>query len=533
MSPDPNKSSQSSKSASSPKSRTEAQANLAPETSSPAETMTDQSSKATLITPPTRMTTSDEAVSKPDGPDAVGSSQPSDHAIDDIPAPVIQAEPETSEDSGDSTDSDQTASQNSAAEVNPAEPSESSSEPIAESAVASQAAAEAESAEAKHPIRNSDSSEVGSSSDSDSQSNNPTDHQADSQTAPLRQQPIPPASEPMQYRAIGLVRGKYTPSEEQFTRGSILTDDGVIIDAVLLGRVMSLVKKHINLDESHLWVVYPRTRERDLELHMQIVGVWEPEKLNRAGGLGMDSAAHADDADEADDLDDSDDSDDSELESETELEAELDHSEPVEQEDAEASDSESAAEQTQAESSETADAATAPAMGVALTPPEELNDRYFSVRGEVVYQSEEEQRLLVKIRRAPKQGTTQARAFKVGLKGTLAGKALGYFWDLHVQREENELVVKEATQIGMVPPQKRKRDGSGGRRRGPGGPPRRGGSQAGGPPRKRWDNNREGGQSSSRPMRGDRPERSDRPAASSNPRPIPKPIKRRPKPEES
>ncbi|WP_225931151.1 hypothetical protein [Leptolyngbya sp. 7M] len=428
MSPDPNKSSQSSKSASSPKSRTEAQANLAPETSSPAEPMTDQSSKATLITPPTRMTTPDEAAPKPDGPNAVGSNQPSDHAMDAISAPMIPAEPETSEDSVDLTDSDETASQDSDAETNSAEPSASSSEPIAESAVASQATAGAESAEAKHPIRNSDSSEVGSSSDSDVQSNNPTDHQADSQTAPLRQQPIPPASEPMQYRAIGLVRGKYTPSEEQFTRGSILTDDGVIIDAVLLGRVMSLVKKHINLDESHLWVVYPRTRERDLELHMQIVGVWEPEKLNRAGGLG-DGAAHADDADEADeadDVDDSDDSDDSELESETELEAELDNSEPTEQEDAEASDPESAAEQTQAESSETADAAPAPAMGVALTPPEELNDRYFSVRGEVVYQSEEEQRLLVKIRRAPKQGTTQARAFKVGLKGTLAGKALGY-----------------------------------------------------------------------------------------------------------
>ena len=86
----------------------------------------------------------------------------------------------------------------------------------------------------------------------------------------------------MQYRAIGLVRGKYVASDEQFTRGSIFTDDGYEIGAVLLGRVMSLVKKHVNLEEPHLWVVYPRTKEKgDGDLHVQIVGVWEPENLNR------------------------------------------------------------------------------------------------------------------------------------------------------------------------------------------------------------------------------------------------------------
>ena len=95
----------------------------------------------------------------------------------------------------------------------------------------------------------------------------------------VRQHPIPPASEPMQYRAIGLVHGKYTPSDDQFTRGSITTDDGTLIDAVLLGRVMSLVRKHLDLTTAHLWVVYPRTREKVQDLHVQIVGVWEPEKL--------------------------------------------------------------------------------------------------------------------------------------------------------------------------------------------------------------------------------------------------------------
>src|SRR5689334_6494987 len=69
-----------------------------------------------------------------------------------------------------------------------------------------------------------------------------------------RQQPIPPPSEPMQYRAIGLVRGRYCASDEQFTQGILLTTDGVELNAVLLGRIMSLVKNHLDLEKEHLWV---------------------------------------------------------------------------------------------------------------------------------------------------------------------------------------------------------------------------------------------------------------------------------------
>jgi hypothetical protein len=97
-----------------------------------------------------------------------------------------------------------------------------------------------------------------------------------------RQQPIPPPSEPMQYRAIGLVRGRYAASEEQFTQGFLVTPDAAQIDAVLLGRIMSLVKNHLDLEQEHLWVVYPRTRQENDKLHLQIVGVWEPEKLAKS-----------------------------------------------------------------------------------------------------------------------------------------------------------------------------------------------------------------------------------------------------------
>jgi hypothetical protein len=91
------------------------------------------------------------------------------------------------------------------------------------------------------------------------------------------QQPIPSPSEPMQYRAIGLVRGVYQPSEEQFNRGTMVTEDGTHLDAVLLGQVMSLVKKYLDLEQPYLWVVYPRTRDKQETLHVQIVGVWSDE----------------------------------------------------------------------------------------------------------------------------------------------------------------------------------------------------------------------------------------------------------------
>lgn len=96
-----------------------------------------------------------------------------------------------------------------------------------------------------------------------------------------RTQPIPPPSHPRQYRAIGLIRGKYEVTGEQITQGKLTTSDGTEIEAVLLGRVISLVKKHLDLEKEHLWVVYPRTKVQDELLHVQIVGVWEPETLSQ------------------------------------------------------------------------------------------------------------------------------------------------------------------------------------------------------------------------------------------------------------
>jgi uncharacterized membrane protein YgcG len=245
----------------------------------------------------------------------------------------------------------------------------------------------------------------------------------------LVQRPIPAPSEPMQYRAIGLVRGTYTPSEEQFTRGVMLTDDGTEVEAVLLGRVMSLVKNHLALEKEHLWVVYPRTRDREGLLHLQVVGVWEPENLSQS----------------------------------------------------------------------TVDEAEVAEPEVAYQPSDEVEGNQFSIRGEIVYYSEEEKKTVVKITQAVrKKQDTEPKAFKLNLEGVLPGiKTIGYFWDLSVMRVDQALTIQSGSVIAIVPPQKnpfkrRRFTGGGGRRPGgPGGAGGRpsfgggGGGGAGGRPRPR------------------------------------------------
>lgn len=218
----------------------------------------------------------------------------------------------------------------------------------------------------------------------------------------MRQHPIRPPTEPRQYRAVGLVRGSYKPSEEQFTRGMLLTPDGSEIDAVLLGRVMSLVKNHLNLEEDHLWVVYPRTRQKQSNLHAQIMGVWEPEKL-------------------AEPL-------------EAPPEAPVDESPTT-----------------------TEDTVVAPSDRESLEPPPrdeaatpEVTDGYFSIRGEVVFQSQDQQYIVIKIKQSPRKDSEKPKFFKLQLQGTLPGKAVGHFWDLHVQRQGDILTIQDAQDMGII-----------------------------------------------------------------------------------
>jgi hypothetical protein len=200
--------------------------------------------------------------------------------------------------------------------------------------------------------------------------------------------PISPPSEPMQFRAIGLVQGKYHPSEERFNRGILEVEDGLWLDAVLLGQVMSLVKKYIDLERSYFWVVYPRTREKEQTLHLQVVGVWSADGFSPITGEEQ---------------------------------------------------------------------APAPAPEVSADLAQPIEDGYFSVRGQIVYQAHDKELLYVKIQqmaRKTKARDERNKAFKLKITGTLPQKAVGYFWDLDVKRQGNDLVLQSGTSIALMPVQK-------------------------------------------------------------------------------
>lgn len=217
-----------------------------------------------------------------------------------------------------------------------------------------------------------------------------------------RLHPIPAVSERLQYRAIGLVKGIYKPDLEQFNRGILVTSDGQEIETVLLGQVMNLIKKYLDLNTEHLWVVYPRTRDlarerkkeikkeprkssqpqapspKDIVLHLQIVGVWEPDILQQDSPLATDS----------------------------------------------------------------------------VTASVASDDGYFSIRGEVIFNSQDKKFVMVKIQQQPRKNADKGKAFKVRLEGVVEMKSPGYFWDLHAQRQGNRLVIQEANPVGVLPPRK-------------------------------------------------------------------------------
>jgi hypothetical protein len=191
------------------------------------------------------------------------------------------------------------------------------------------------------------------------------------------QHPIPPPTHDTQYRAIGLVWGVYQP-QDKLTRGEMILSENTRLETVLLGRVMSVVKKHINLDEPHLWVVYPRTRQKQDYLHLQVVGVWEPKTLkessHRAEQLEEETVSHVN-----------------------------------------------------------------------------AQAGYFSIRGEVIFYSEAQQKIIVKIKRF---GSEKNSFFKLKLNGTLPDEKenLGWFWDLDTQLKGDELVVTRAEKIAPLNP---------------------------------------------------------------------------------
>ncbi|MCC0179047.1 hypothetical protein I4641_18930 [Waterburya agarophytonicola K14] len=195
------------------------------------------------------------------------------------------------------------------------------------------------------------------------------------QSVSERKQPIPPPSHPKQYRAIGLIKARYQQSDDRMTQGTLITTDGAEIEAVLLGRIISLIKNHLDLEQEHLWVVYPRTKMKEDRLHAQIVGVWEPETLNQ----------------------------DEELEEDV---------------------------------------------------GEKAEHGYFSIRGEVIFYSTEEETIIIKIKQFPRKKDEKPKFFKLKLKGILGEKPLKRFWDVNVRLDGEDLIIQSATDLGFA--QKRK-----------------------------------------------------------------------------
>ena len=92
--------------------------------------------------------------------------------------------------------------------------------------------------------------------------------------------PIPKVTNKLQHRAIGIVNAVYKPHNlDELNKGTLIDDQGNEIETVVLGKALSLIKKYINLEKSHYWIVYPKNKNIQ-NLHLQILGIWDPYQLN-------------------------------------------------------------------------------------------------------------------------------------------------------------------------------------------------------------------------------------------------------------
>ncbi len=92
--------------------------------------------------------------------------------------------------------------------------------------------------------------------------------------------PIPKVTNKLQYRAIGIVHGTFNPhSSDQINKGYITDNKGEKIETVVLGKALSLLKKHIDLKKNYYWIVYPKNKNTQ-NLHLQVAGIWDPFQFN-------------------------------------------------------------------------------------------------------------------------------------------------------------------------------------------------------------------------------------------------------------
>ena len=179
--------------------------------------------------------------------------------------------------------------------------------------------------------------------------------------------PIPQVTNQLQYRAIGIINGKFTPhNSEQLNRGFLIDNKGEKIETVVLGKALSLLKKHIDLKKSYYWIVYPKNKNTQ-NLHLQVAGIWDPYKLNDFPNNSSKTNF-------------------------SKLLEEL-----------------------------------------------ELEDNYFSVRGEVVFVNTQKKEIVIKIRSYSKLRNLKNKNFKLVIKGELSLELLHSFVSLDIKRDGNSL----------------------------------------------------------------------------------------------
>ena len=178
--------------------------------------------------------------------------------------------------------------------------------------------------------------------------------------------PIQEVTNKLQYRAIGIVKGIYKPSNiDKLNRGTLTDEKGKTIETVILGKALALIKKYINLDKDYFWIVYPKNKTIN-NLHLQVVGIWDPYKLNK-------------------------------VENNTEKDPN------------------------------------------ALLEELNLNNNYFSIRGELVYVNTQKKEIVIKICSSPPSKRSKYSTFKIIIEGEISLQFLNNFVSLDVIREGSKL----------------------------------------------------------------------------------------------
>ena len=179
--------------------------------------------------------------------------------------------------------------------------------------------------------------------------------------------PIQEVTNKLQYRAIGIVKGIYKPNNiDQLNRGTLTDKEGKILETVLLGKAIALIKKYINLEKDYFWIVYPRNKNIN-NLHLQVAGIWDPYKLNQFDKNNSEKDPN-------------------------ELLEELN-----------------------------------------------LNNNYFSIRGELVYVNTKKKEIVIKICSSPPSKRSKYSTFKIIIEGDIPLQFLNNFVSLDVIRDGNTL----------------------------------------------------------------------------------------------